>query len=138
MGIWVILLVPFFILMRVLGKRRRNEEEDEEVGSGTYHGGEEEEEEEEEDDDEHEGGGNKTKEGQTPLWKYVTRLGGGRGGGTTKFVCPHCNKTYTSSYTHVRKDLRGVMPWDENKTIGVKTYGQVPPKDGSKYKREEE
>lgn len=96
--------------MMVLGNRRRNEEEDEEVGSGTYLGEEEEEEEEEENDDEHEGGGKKTKEDQTPLWKYVTSLGGGIGGETTKFVCPHCNTIYTSSYTRVKKHLSGVMP----------------------------
>ena len=70
--------------MMVLGNRRRNEGEDEEVGSGTYLG----EEEEEENDDEHEGGGKKTKEDQTPLWKFVTRLGGGIGGGTTKLYAP--------------------------------------------------
>ena len=73
--------------MMVLGNRRRNEEEDEEVGSGTYL-------EEEEEDDEHEGGEKETKEDQTPLWKYVTKLGGGIGDGTTKFVCPHCNTSY--------------------------------------------
>ena len=117
----------------VLGNRRRNEGEDEEVGSGTYLGEEEEEEEEEENDDEHEGGGKKTKEDQTPLWKYVTRLGGGIGGGTTKFVCPHCNTTYTGSYTCVRKHLCGKMPWDENKTMGVKTCGKVPTKERANY-----
>jgi transposase-like protein len=57
--------------------------------------------------------------------KYVTRLGGGKGGGTTKFICPHCHKTYTSSYTFVRKHLYGIMPWDEGKTIGVKTCQHV-------------
>jgi hypothetical protein len=25
----------------------------------------------------------------TPLWRFVTKLEGGRGGGTTKFVCQH-------------------------------------------------
>ena len=25
----------------------------------------------------------------TPLWNYVTKLEGGRGGGSYKFVCPH-------------------------------------------------
>jgi hypothetical protein len=137
-AIWFILLVPSFILIMVLGNRRRNEEEDEEVGSGTYLGEEEEEEEEEEDDDEHEGGGKKTKEDQMPLWKYIRRLGGGRRGGTTKFICRHCNTTYIGSYTQVRKHLCGVMPWDEKKTIGVKTCGVVPTKDRAKYKREEE
>lgn len=32
--------------------------------------------------------GKKTRVDQTPLWKYVTRLGGGKGSGTTKFVFP--------------------------------------------------
>ena len=84
--------------MVVVGNRRRNEEEDEEVGSGTYHGEEEEEEEEERESRK------KTKEDPTPLWKYVTRQVGTRGGGTTKFVCPHCNKTCTGSYTRVMKE----------------------------------
>ena len=39
MGLWFILLVPFVILMVVVGNWRRNEEEDEEVGSGTYNEG---------------------------------------------------------------------------------------------------
>ena len=30
------------------------------------------------------------------------------------------------------------MPWDEKKTIGVKTCTEVPAKDKAKYKREEE
>lgn len=54
------------------------------------------------------------------------------------FDAPHCNTTYTGSYTRVRKHLCGVMPWDEKKTIGVKTCGAVPQKDRAKYKREEE
>ena len=94
--------------MVVVGNRRSNEEEDEEVGSGTYHGEEEEEEEEGEEEEENR---KKTKEDPTPLWKYVTRQAGTRGGGTTKFVCPHCKKTYiggrfiypcekTSMWTH--------------------------------------
>ena len=95
----------------------RSDEEDEEVGSGTYHGEEGEEEEEEDENDSDGGDGKKTKDNQTPLWKYVRKLVGGREGGTTKFTCPHCGVTYTGSYTCVRKHLCGVMPWDENKTI---------------------
>lgn len=56
MGIWFILLAPFFIMKMVFGNRRRREEEDEEVGSGTYYGYEGEEE-EEEDEHENEGDG---------------------------------------------------------------------------------
>ena len=44
----------------------------------------------------------------TPLWKYVARLGGGRGGGTTKFTCLHCNKTYTGSYTSFKLILERI------------------------------
>ena len=101
-------------------KRRRNEEEDEEVGSGTYHGEEEEEEGEEERESR-----KKTKEDPTPLWKYVTRQAKTRGGGTTKFVCPHCNKTYTGSYTCVRRHLCGHMPCDERKIVGVSVCPNV-------------
>jgi hypothetical protein len=36
--------------------------------------------------------GNKSKESSPPLWKYVTNLEGGKGGGTTKFTCPPCKK----------------------------------------------
>ena len=61
------------------------------MGSGTYHG-EEEEEEEEEEGEEAEENRKKTKEDPTPLWKYVTRQEGTRGGGTKKFVFPHCKK----------------------------------------------
>ena len=38
LGIWFILLVPFLILMVVIGNRRRNDGEDEEVGSVRYRG----------------------------------------------------------------------------------------------------
>lgn len=38
----------------------------------------------------------------------------------------HKNKeTYIGSYTHVIKDLCGVMQCDENKSIRVKTYDKV-------------
>lgn len=66
------------------------------MGSGTYHGEEAEKEDddnENDSDDDHE---NKTKENSTPLWKYVTRLGKGKGGGTTKLTCPCCRKNFTS------------------------------------------
>jgi hypothetical protein len=51
----------------------------------------------------------KSKEKYTPLWKYVTRLVGGKEGGTTKFTCHHCHTKYTGSYTHVRKHMCGTM-----------------------------
>jgi len=51
----------------------------------------------------------KSKDKHTPLWKYVTKLTGGKGGGTGKFICHHCNTEYTGSYTRVRKHLCGSM-----------------------------
>ena len=47
MAIWLIILIPFLVLMVVRGKRRASDDEeyDEEVGSGTYLGEEGEEEE---------------------------------------------------------------------------------------------
>ena len=74
-------------MMVVVGSRfGGGNDEEEEMGSGTYHGEDEEKEKEIESDE-----GKKQKD-TTPLWKYITRLGGGRGGGTTKFTCLHCNK----------------------------------------------
>ena len=106
MSIWFVFLVPLFIMMLLIGNWRRKDEEDEEVGSGTYQG----EVGEEQENDSGDGARKKTKDNQTPLWKYVTKLGGGRGDGTTKFTCPHCRITYKSSYTCVKKNLCGVMP----------------------------
>jgi hypothetical protein len=59
----------------------------------------------------------KLKEILTPLWRYVIRLGGGKGGGTTKFTCHHCQTTYKGSYTRVRKHLCGIMSLDGGKTL---------------------
>ena len=101
-------------------------DEEEEIGSGTYHG--EEEEKGHDDDDEIESDEGQKQKDTTPLWKYVPRLGGGRGGGTTKFTCLHCNKTYTGSYTCVRKHLCGLMPCDQGKATGVKTCEKVSAK----------
>jgi hypothetical protein len=67
----------------------------------------------------------------------VTKLGEGKGGGTTKFICPHCHTTYIGSYTRLRKHLYGIIPWDEGKAIRVKTYEHVSVKHRNKYKEEE-
>jgi hypothetical protein len=135
MGMWFILLVPFFNVMVELGNQNTSDDEEElEVGSGTYRG----EEEEMEGDDDHEtdsDDGQKHKETSTPLWN-VTKLGGGNGGGTTKFICSHCNNT--GSYTRARKHLYWIMPSNESNTIGVETCDQVPMKDKNIYKKEEE
>jgi len=48
----------------------------------------------------------------TPLWNFVTKLEGGKGGGSYTFLCPHgCHggKPYSGSYTHVRRHLRGFL-----------------------------
>jgi hypothetical protein len=55
----------------------------------TYQGeeeGMEEDEDNENDSDDHDP--QKAKEKYTPLWKYVTRLNGGKGGGTTIYMPP--------------------------------------------------
>jgi hypothetical protein len=56
----------------------------------------------------------------------VTKLGGGKGGGTKKFICSHCHKTYLGSYICVRKNFCGIIPWDEGRNIVVKIYDHVP------------
>ena len=73
-----------------------------------------------------------------PLWTYVTKLSGGKGGGTGKFICHHCHTDYTGSYTRVRKHLCGSMYWDEGKNIGIKACVIIDSKDRLKYQREEE
>jgi hypothetical protein len=102
------------IMMVVLGAagyRNAHDSGEEIEVENTYHG----EEEEMEGDDGKENDSDdpqKPKEILKPLWKYATRLGGGKGGGTTKFTCHHYHKTYTGSYTHVRKHLCGLMHWE--------------------------
>ena len=80
----------------------------------------------------------KTKQDLTPLWKYVTRPEVGKGGGTTKFHCPHCNNKYTGSYTCARRHLCGKRPWDGDKQIGIITCASVPAVDRAKYIKKEE
>ena len=128
MSMWFLWLVLILFMMVVVGSRfGGGNDEDEEIGSGTYHEQEEEEGEEEEEEIESDEG--QKQRDTTPLWKYVTRLEGGRGGGTTKFTCLHCNKTYTGSYTRVRKHLCGIMPCDQGKATGVKTCDKVSGKE---------
>jgi len=109
-------------------QRGQNEEGDEEAGESGFdeNPGEEELEEGEHDSQ-------KTKQDQTPLWKYVNRPEARKGGGTTKFHCPHCNNNYTGSYTRARKHLCRKRPRDGDKQIGIKTYAAE-----AKYTREEE
>ena len=90
MSMWYAILVPFFIIMMVVGSSRRNtHDSDEEIEVDNTYQGEEEgmegdrDNENDSDDHDHE----KVKERNTPLWKYVTKLTGGKGGGTRKFIC---------------------------------------------------
>eukprot|EP00253_Pinus_taeda_P019326 PITA_19326 len=62
----------------------------------------------------------------------------GRGGGTTKFHCLHCNNDYIGSYTRARRHLRWKRPWDGDKQIGIKTCPAVSAADRAKDIREEE
>jgi hypothetical protein len=83
-----------------------------------------------EDEEGFEGGNEKGNEGGkaslTPLWRFVTKLEGGKGGGTTNFLCCHDfhqGKPYTSSYIGVRRHLWGVMESDDNKGgIGISVF----------------
>jgi hypothetical protein len=113
MSMWCAILVPFFIIMMVVGGSRRprpTHDSDEEIEvDSTYQG--EEEGMEGDGDNENDNDGQdpqKSKDRYTPLWKYVTKLSGGKGGGTRKFICHHCHKDYTGSYTRVRKNLCGM------------------------------
>jgi hypothetical protein len=57
------------------------------------------------------------KASSTPLWRFVTKVEG-RGGGTTKFFCPHDydqGKPFIGSYICVRRHLCGVMDSDDKK-----------------------
>jgi hypothetical protein len=141
MSMWCAILVPFFIIMMAVGGSCRNtHDSDEEIEvDGTYQG--EEEGMEGNGDNENDSDGQdpqKSKDRYTPLWKYVTKLNGGKGGGTGKFICHHCHKDYTSSYTRVRNHLCGPMYWDEGKNIGIKACVSIDSKDRLKYQREEE
>ena len=128
-------LVPFLVIMVLESRKQRgqNEEGDEEVGESGF---DEYPSEKELEEGEHDS--QKTKQNQTPLWKYVNRTEAGKGGGTTKFHCPHCNNNYTCSYTRARKHLCEKRPWDGDKQIGTKTCAGVSAADRAKYIREEE
>jgi hypothetical protein len=103
-------------------KHQREEENEDEGGFEDEEGFEEDEESNEEDN---EGG----KASLTPLWKFVTKLEGGRGGGTIKFLCPHdCHqgKPYNGSYTRVRRHRCGIMESDDNKgSLGINVCPNV-------------
>jgi hypothetical protein len=112
MSMWYAILVPFFIIMMVVGSSSQNtHDSDEEIKvDNTYQG----EEEGMGGDEDNENGSyghdpQKSKERYTPLWKYVTKLSEGKGGGTREFICHHCHTKYTGSYIRVRKHLCGTL-----------------------------
>jgi hypothetical protein len=78
----------------------------------------------------------------TPLWRYVTKLEEGRGGGTTKFLCPHgCRpgKPYSGSYTRVRRHLCGVLDSDDNRgSIGIAIFPKITQEERENYIKIEE
>jgi hypothetical protein len=89
MSMWCAILVPFFIIMMVVGgscRPRPTHDSDEEIEvDNTYQG--EEEGMEGDGDNENDSDGQdpqKSKYRYTRLWKYVTKLTGGKGGGTGK------------------------------------------------------
>ena len=102
--------------------RNRGEEEGDELGPNSSDPMYDEEEGFEEEGDELEGD-TEAQDGKgtsNPLWNYVTKLEGGKGGGSYKFLCPHsCHggKPFSGSYTHVRRHLCGVMDNDDKKGV---------------------
>jgi hypothetical protein len=130
-----------FLVLMVLnfGNRHVNEEDD----SGHSHSNpdypmNEGEEGGEGDDNEVDSG----KASLTPLWRYVTKLEEGRGGGTTKFLCPHgCRprKPYSGSYTRVRRHLCGALNNDDNReSIGIAICPKITQEQRENYIKIEE
>jgi hypothetical protein len=82
------------------------------------------------------------KDALRPLWGCVTKLEDGRGGGTTKFLCPHNfhkEKAYTGSYTRVKRHLCGVMESDYNKgSIGINVFPNISMEERKRYIKIEE
>jgi len=78
----------------------------------------------------------------TPLWRFLTKLEGGKGGGSTKFLCHqdyHQGEPYTYLYTHVRKHLCGVMESVVNKRgIVISIYPKISEEERQKCVRIEE
>ena len=132
--------------MMVRGSRNRRGEHEEEEHSGPHMSDpmyDEEEGFEEEGDDFDEN--IETLEGKatlTPLWNYVTKLEGGKGGGSYKCLCHHgCHggKPFSGSYTRVRRHLCGVMESDEKKgDVGIAICPKVSAEQRRKYIQIEE
>jgi hypothetical protein len=132
-------IIPFLVLMVLAGNRHQREEED----SGHSHDDPEYEDGEGfEEDEEGEEGNEGGKAASTPLWKFVTKVEEGKGGGTVKFFCPHdCHngKPFAGSYTRVRRHLCGVMDSDDRKgAIGITIFPKVSKEERQKYIKIEE
>jgi hypothetical protein len=136
--------IPFLVLMVLTGRRYQREEEDSgdshDDHDPQYEGNEGFELEEEEEDNEE--GKTNDKDALRPLWGCVTKLEDARGGGTTKFLCPHnCHKgkAYTGSYTRVKRHLCGVMGTDYNKgSIGINVCHNISMEQRQRYIKIEE
>jgi hypothetical protein len=132
----LLVIIPFLVLMVLVGNRHWREEED----SGHSH--DEPQYEDGERFEEGEEGNEGAKASSTPLWRFVTNVEEGRGGGTTKFVCPHDfhdGKPFTSSDTSVRRHLCGVMDSDDRKgAIGITIFPKISKEERQKYIKIEE
>ena len=126
---WLLCIIPLLVLM-MARVRNRGEEEGDELGPNSSDPMYDEEEGFEEEGDELEGDteGQDEKGPSNPLWNYVTKLDGGKGGGSYKFVCPHgCHggKPYTGSYTRLRRHLCGVLDSDEKRVLWGYKFAQT-------------
>lgn len=129
--------------MMAKGNRNRREETQEDSGPNMSDPMYDEEGFEEEGDEPK--GDTETQDGKatlTPLWNNVTKLDGGKGGGSYKFVYPHgCHgrKPYCGSYTRVRRHLCGVLDSDEKKgPVGVQICPNISTEERRKYIQIEE
>jgi hypothetical protein len=124
--------------MVLVGTRHQREEED----SGDTHSDPQYEIEEwfEEDEEGNEGG----QASSTPLWRFVTKLEGGKvveplNLDVIMIVIKKKLKPYTNSYTHVRRHLCGVMESDDNKrAIGISILPKESKEERQKYIKIEE
>ena len=135
---WLLCIIPLLVLM-MARVRNRGEEEGDELGPNSSDPMYDEEERFEEEGDELEGD-TEAQDGKgtsNPLWNYVTKLDGGKGGGSYKFVCPHgCHggKPYTGSYTRLRRHLCGVLDSDGKKgPMGVQICPNISTEQRRKY-----
>jgi hypothetical protein len=133
-------IIPFLVLMVLVGRRHRREEDDsgDSHDDPRYEAGEEGFEEEEGNEE-----GNVGHKGLLrPLWQFVTKVEEGKGGGSITFLCPHdCHdeKPYTGLYTRLRRHICGVMESDDNKgSTGITVCPNISKEQREKYIKIEE